>query len=253
MNETTDSPGVPGVQPGPRHQPSRADRRRAERARANSPLAWLREIAFIVVAALVVSSVLRAFIVQVFWIPSASMRDTLHEQDRIAVSRIAAWTGDIQRGDVVVFDDELGWLPATAEEATWWRKLGEFSGLMPAGSEQTLVKRVIGVGGDRITCCTAQGQLTVNGVAVEEPYLATAGPASSMSFDVTVPEGHLWVMGDNRDNSADSRYHMDPESPFVAEEAVVGRAVAIIWPLDRWATLPGREYFSQVSEDTGGN
>ncbi|QWW20685.1 signal peptidase I [Schaalia sp. 19OD2882] len=231
----------------PLHLPSRADLRREARAHSTSPVVWLREIGVILLLAVVVSTLLRLFVVQVFWIPSSSMRETLVEQDRIAVGRLSAWTGDVKRGDVVVFRDDLDWLGPSPSPA-WWETVGEFLGILPGGSRETLVKRVIGVGGDHVTCCDANGRLSVNGVAVDEPYLAGRGGASSFDFDVTVPDGHLWVMGDNRSNSADSRYHMGAsDSPFVPLSSVVGVAGAIVWPADRWALVGHRDVFAAVA------
>lgn len=198
-------------------------------------LGWAKEVGLVLLIAVVISSLLRAFVVQVFWIPSPSMHDTLVENDKIAVSRVDALTGSIERGDVVVFHDELGWLSGSTSQVSPLQKLGEFIGFVPAGGEQTLVKRVIGVGGDRVQCCTADGRITVNGVPLDETYLAAGQVPSTVPFDVTVPEGSLWVMGDNRGNSADSRYHQgEGETPFVPVSAVVGTVQAVIWPIDRW-------------------
>ena len=174
---------------GPVHAPSLRDRERAEARARRNPWVWLREILVIIVVALVISSLLRAFIVQVFWIPSPSMRNTLVEDDRIAVSRVDALRSNIHRGDVVVFDDTLGWLGTTeVSSQSVVRRLGEFTGFVPAGGEQTLVKRVIGVGGDRVTCVSATGKVSVNGVEIDEPYVANGQvPCGERTFDVTVP------------------------------------------------------------------
>lgn len=213
--------------------------------------AWIRELALIVVVAFVIFTLLRVFIVQVFWIPSASMRDTLVENDRIAVSRIAAHMGNIERGDVVVFDDQLDWLPSNLSTGdSFANAVGKFVGFLPGGSDKTLVKRVIGVGGDHVTCCTAEGKVAVNGVPVDEPYIADGQLPSDISFDITVPQGTLWVMGDNRGNSADSRYHMGSgETPYVPEDAVVGTVSAVIWPTSHWKVgLNRRDVFAGIPD-----
>lgn len=235
---------------GPVHAPSLRDRERAEARARRNPWVWLREIIVIIIVALLISSLLRAFVVQVFWIPSPSMRNTLVEDDRIAVSRIDALRSNVHRGDVVVFDDTLGWLGSTdVATPSIARKIGEFTGFVPGGTEQTLVKRVIGVGGDHVTCESSSGKVSVNGVEIDEPYVADGQvTCGERIFDVTVPEGYLWVMGDNRSNSADSRYHMgEGQSPFVPVSSVVGTVQAVIWPTSHWSTNVGHpEVFSSV-------
>ena len=235
---------------GPVHAPSLRDRERAEARARRNPWVWLREIIVIIIVALLISSLLRAFVVQVFWIPSPSMRNTLVEDDRIAVSRIDALRSNVHRGDVVVFDDTLGWLGSTdVATPSIARKIGEFTGFVPGGTEQTLVKRVIGVGGDHVTCESSSGKVSVNGVEIDESYVADGQvPCGERIFDVTVPEGYLWVMGDNRSNSADSRYHMgEGQSPFVPVSSVVGTVQAVIWPTSHWSTNVGHpEVFSSV-------
>ena len=228
---------------------------RQARAGAQTPrmgfLGWLREVGTVVLIAVVISSLLRAFVVQVFWIPSESMHDTLVENDRIAVSRVARWTGSTERGDVVVFNDAHSWLPPVSDGGLSGaaRSVGEFIGVVPANGEQTLVKRVIGVEGDHVTCCTAGGRIEVNGVALDESYLAAGEAPSEISFDVTVPEGHVWVMGDNRSHSADSRYHMgEGQTPFISVDDIVGRARWVIWPVAHWASLGGRQVFDEVGD-----
>lgn len=212
---------------------------------------WVRETAFVLVVALVISTLVRLFLVQMYWIPSPSMESTLMRNDRIAVSRISGWTGDIERGDVVVFNDSLGWLDR--EESTGivgvLQDFGEFIGLLPANGEQSLVKRVMAVGGDHIRCCTVDGRIEVNGVPIDEPWLDPGVEPSQIPFDVVVPEGTVWVMGDNRANSSDSRLHrVGGQVPFVPVSDIVGRAVAVVWPIDRWSTLPGRSAFEDVPD-----
>ena len=235
-----------GVKLAPQHLP------KAQEPAELEPLGflgWIKEMLSVILVAAIISALLRAFVFQVFWIPSPSMRDTLVEHDKIVVSRIDAWTGSIQRGDVVVFHDELGWL-RSSHGSSPLRRVGEFFGIVPAGDEQTLVKRVIGIGGDRVKCCSTDGKVMINGVEISETYIAEGQAASTIPFDVTVPEGHLWVMGDNRGNSADSRYHMgEGQSPFVPQKSVVGTVWAIIWPVSRWTTDIGhREVFAVVPD-----
>ncbi len=193
--------------------------------------------------AVLVAAVLKAFVVQAFYIPSASMNDTLVLDDRILVEKVSYWgSGAPRRGDVIVFADPGGWLgrAQTAEPGPVARVLGA-AGLYPAGGH--LVKRVIGVAGDRVVCCDPQGRITVNGGPLDEQsYLAAGQPPSQVRFDVRVAPGRLWVQGDNRVASADSRAHLgDPGGGQVPVGEVVGRVVAVVWPLDharRVATPP---------------
>lgn len=218
--------------------------------------AWLRELAIVVVGALIASTLLRLFIAQMFVIPSGSMEHTLDEQDRIAVQKIVGW----ERGDIVVFRDTKGWLPPDNKDPGWLRQALIFVGLAPDESTRHLVKRVIGVAGDHVTCCDAQSRLTVNGVALNEvSYLytdATTGrqvDPSSMQFDVVVPAGTIFVMGDHRNGSKDSRCYLFDETDgppgslaFIPAENVVGSAVAIVFPFDRMRALSRPDTFGGV-------
>lgn len=201
-----------------------------------------------VVAAIVIVALFKTFILQWFAIPSRSMEDTLTVGDRVAVTMYD--TDQIERGDVVVFADPSHWLnvqdPTGVRGAL--RNVLIAVRLLPEDSGHHLIKRVIGMPGDRVT--VSDGVLSVNGQRIEEPYLRPGVSTSTMDFDVTVPEGYLWVMGDNRANSADSRYHQDDEhGGFVPMENVVGVGKAVMWPLNRLHTLSeGTEAFAQVPE-----
>ena len=210
--------------------------------------AWrfIRELAIIVVIALVVSTVVKTFIVRSFYIPSASMEQTLQIDDRIMVNQLP-WAS-VDRGSIIVFDDPGGWLPANLTEQYKANPVLEFLGLMPSDAGNQLIKRVIGIGGDHVACCDAQGRLTVNDEPIDETYLADGVAPSEMEFDVTVPIGYYWVMGDNRSNSMDSRYNQDSEGgPFVPEGAVVGTVFVINWPMDRFQWVgPPKDVFQNV-------
>lgn len=211
---------------------------------------WLRETVIIVVSALVLSMLIKTFLVQSFYIPSGSMEDTLEVGDRVLVSKLTPGPFEIHRGDVVVFKDPGGWLSPTAgvERTGWSGAVADaltFVGLMPQDSGEHLIKRVIGLAGDTVACCDAQGRLTVNGIPLDEPYLAPGAEPSEMEFSVVVPEGRLWVMGDNRQNSQDSRYKQgDPGGGAIPRANVVGVAFVTLWPLDRWTVLrnPGATF-----------
>ncbi|MDD9207317.1 signal peptidase I [Georgenia sp. 10Sc9-8] len=216
---------------------------------------WFRETALVLVTALVLSVLIKTFLAQAFYIPSGSMEDTLAVGDRIMVSKLTPGPFEVDRGDVVVFVDPDGWLDAPRPDPrTGWQKgvtdVLTFIGLLPQDAGQHLVKRVIGVGGDRVACCTDEGLLTVNGESIEEPYLKPGTTPSTNEFDVVVPEDHLWLMGDNRTNSEDSRAHLgDPGGGMVPVESVVGRAFVTLWPLDRMTLLPGAEdTFAEVPD-----
>src|SRR3954451_10514226 len=205
------------------------------RTRRGRGLPVWAETVVLLVLALVVSAVVKTFFVQMFFVPSGSMRPLFIDDDRILVQKVSYWAGDVHRGDVVVFDDPGGqWLgPEGAPKLTPVQKALSEVGLYPTGGH--LVKRVIGVGGDRVRCCDAQGRVTVNGVPLSErSYILRGASPSERPFDVRVPKGRLWVMGDNRANSEDSRYHQDlPDGGTVPEKDVVGKVWAIVWPFGR--------------------
>jgi signal peptidase I len=196
----------------------------------------LRELPILIVVALAVSLLIKTFLVQFFYIPSGSMENTLQIQDRVAVNKLPFISKNISRGDVVVFRDPANWLPEqyVDEQNKIVSKIKEglvLVGVLPNPAKQYLVKRVIGVAGDKIICCAKDGKLTINGKETDEPYIFKGNKPSELEFNVTVPEGKIWVMGDHRGASADSRYHQDDvNNGFVPVSKVTGRVYAIIWP-----------------------
>ncbi len=220
----------------------RAERRRtARRAARRRRRSRLWEIPLIIGVALVVALVMKTFLVQVFVIPSGSMEQTILVGDRVLVDKLTPWFGaEPERGEVVVFKDPGGWLENEHGPSTDGPVLGgakqvlTFVGLLPSDNEQDLIKRVIGVGGDTVECCDEQGRISLNGKPLDEPYLAPGNPPSRQPFKVKVPQGRLWVMGDHRDVSADSRFHMgNPGQGTIPVSGVLGRAFMIAWPVGR--------------------
>ncbi len=197
----------------------------------------LRELPILVVVALAVSLVIKSFLVQFFYIPSGSMENTLQINDRVAVNKVPFISKSINRGDVVVFRDPDNWLPEpyNAGGNKYLAKVKEglvAVGVLPNPAKQYLVKRVIGVAGDKVECCSKGKKLMINGVEIDEPYIFAGNSASDTKFNVTVPEGKVWVMGDHRAASADSRFHQeDINNGMVPTAKVTGRVIGIIWPI----------------------
>jgi signal peptidase I len=209
----------------------------------NPIVSFLVDIVTIVATALVLSLLIKTFLIRSFYVPSGSMLNTLQINDRIVVNELVPNVVPIERGDVVVFKDPGGWLgvidtkpvPWTTQVSDWF--LGAF-GITAPDSDQHLVKRVIGVAGDHIVCCDAHKKITINGKEITEPYIADNQDPSTMKFNVTVPADSIWVMGDNRGNSEDSRYHGDlPSKGFVNKKFIVGRAFIISWPFNHFTWL----------------
>ena len=223
--------------------------------------AAVKEFAIVVGMALVLSFIVKTWLLQAFYIPSGSMEDTLVLNDRVIVSKLTPGPIDLKRGDIIVFADPGEWLdevPAAKKGpvATAVTETLTFVGLLPDNSENHLIKRVIGLPGDHVVCCDEGGRITINGTAIKEPYLKPGDAASEQDFDITVPNGRVWVMGDHRSNSADSRAHDGPENDgsqgSVDERLIVGRAVALVWPLDHltWLSNPTAT-FAQVPAPSG--
>lgn len=226
--------------------------RGVKRLRKNSFVSLLLDVAIILGTALVLSVLIKAFLIRSFFIPSGSMLETLQINDRIIVNVMVPDVVGVNRGDVVVFQDPGGWLgPIKEDNREWYQELGDFVlgsfGITAPDSEEHLVKRVIGMPGDTVVCCDENGLLTINGVSINETYLPNGAEPSNMEFSVTVPEDSYWVMGDNRGNSQDSRFHTDlPGGGFVHEDFLVGRAFVVSWPVENWNWL---DNFGEVFDD----
>lgn len=207
----------------------------------------VREVLGIAATALVISFVIKTFLAQAFWIPSGSMEDTLVYGDRVMVSKIQAGAMEVERGDIVVFEDPGDWLPHMVPVDRGpvmdvVMKGLQFVGVAPVSEGNHLIKRVVGVGGDRVVCCDDQGRMSVNGQPLAEGYLYPGDVPSTVDFDITVPEESIWVMGDHRSNSRDSRAHDDGTGTAgsVPRDRVVGQAFVLLFPLDHatWFSRP---------------
>ncbi|MFJ9178631.1 signal peptidase I [Streptomyces sp. NPDC102360] len=211
-----------------------------------------KELPLLIVIALVLALVIKTFLVQAFSIPSASMENTLKIGDRVLVDKLTPWFGsEPERGEVIVFHDPASWLEGEpTPEPNAVQTVLSWVGLMPSANEKDLIKRVVGVGGDTVEC-NGTGPLKINGKALNEPYVYPGNTPCSDdnaggTFKVKVPEGKVWVMGDHRQDSMDSRYHQnDKNGGFVPVDNVVGRAIVVAWPPTHWSTLPVPDTFDQ--------
>ena len=224
-------------------------------AKAKKKKSFGRELLTIVIAAAVLTLLVKAFVIQVYRIPSASMENTLQIGDRVLVNKVVYHFRGIARGDVVVFSGQDSWGPDAPPPSSnpVVRVFDDVLSGLGLHSEQTYyIKRVIGLPGDHVACCT-DGKVTVNGVPLDEgQYLFPGNPPSTFKFSDVVPPGHLWVMGDHRSDSDDSRYHPgDPGGGAVPENEVVGRAFLIIWPPSQLRDLPIPTTFQQAALHAG--
>lgn len=219
-----------------------------------TPLSWRRTLALGAVCAALVL-LFSAYVVQPFLIPSGSMESTLRVGDRVLVNKLAYRFGDEpRRGDVVVFDGTGSFMREAPPQNPVTGLLHEAAASLGLAepAETDFVKRVVGVGGDRVVCCDTRDRIEVNGRAVDEGYLYGSDAPSRVPFDIVVPEGTLWVMGDHRSRSRDSRDHLgEPGGGMVPVERVIGRADWIGWPLGRLESVPHSGAFDGVPEPDG--
>ncbi|MET7360812.1 signal peptidase I [Streptomyces sp. NPDC005562] len=244
----TDGPVLPG----------RADRRKlARKVKRRRRRSAIKEVPLLIGVALLIALVLKTFLVQAFVIPSGSMEQTIRIGDRVLVDKLTPWFGSKpERGDVVVFKDPGNWLEEEQgkkkHDPVVVKQIKEGLtqiGLLPSDSERDLIKRVVGVGGDTVKCCDKNGKVTVNGVPLDEPYIHPGDKPSAFAFEVKVPEGRLFMMGDHRSDSADSRFHRTEKfHGTVSEDQVVGRAMVIAWPFGHWRKLEEPKTYASVPD-----
>ncbi len=237
-----------------------------QRRRRRRRGSFLRELPVLLIIAFGLAVLIKTFLVQAFFIPSGSMEQTLHgcpgcSGDRVLVNKLTYRFRDPRPGDIVVFRGPESWTPEaqfaqpTNPVQRILRAVGSAVGVAPPG-EKDFIKRVIAVGGQTVQCCDRQGRVTVDGRSLTEPYVFVSDPEGYRPAPfgpVTVPQGRLWVMGDHRDQSADSRAHIaDTDQGTIAVDDVIGKAFVIVWPPSRWITLGSPATFATSGTVKGG-
>ncbi len=211
--------------------------------------AAVRELLITVGIALIFSSLVRIFLFQVFYVPSASMEDTLLLQDRIVATKVTKPFTDIKRGEIVVFKDPGDWLPEYESNRNLFLHFLSVVGLLPTDAGDDLVKRVIGIAGDNVKCCSENGRILINGVELnDQSFIKPDTETNQVEFDITVPEKRVFVMGDNRPDSRDSRFHLETAYGTVPEKNIVGAVHLRIWPFSRFSTLKIPESFNLIPD-----
>ena len=209
-----------------------------------------REGGTVILYALVIAFLVKTFLLRGFYIPSGSMEQTLQVNDRVFINVAGSYFNEPKRGDVIVFKDSQGWIPATQKTSNPLKDGLSFVGILPDTSSNYLVKRVIGTPGDVVES-DGTGKIKVNGVEITEPYLYPGNQPSELAFKVTVPAGKYFVMGDHRSNSADSRYHISDGTAFISKDDVQGNVFLVAWPLNHFGLLQDESsVFSSVPAPT---
>ena len=249
------SPGA-GATPDGGAGPAAGTGRTVAQARRRRRISWWVELIALFAFALLIMLVIKTYVIQAFYIPSSSMENTLDIGDKVLVNKLIYHFRPIERGDIIVFNGEGSWDPPSPPQSSdpvvrWANEFGHavvgLFGISPGVHDY--IKRVIGLPGDHVVCCNDRGQVTVNGVPLsEKSYLYPGNPPSMTKFNIRVPSGRLWVMGDHRNVSYDSRGHIgDPGGGTIPEAQVVGRAFLILWPPSRFRVLPIPATFSKLN------